>query len=291
MNDQQQYVSLNPDDAVSGGFLSDRDATIRKARFEETTYGGRSNPSMALIIGYELDGDEELREQIYSVGPVEKYTTSEDGSRLVPQGGQKGISKQCNAYQFIVSLINNGWPKSGDRAIGADISVIEGANVHLDEITIQREFKDDPTKKAKPIAVVTKINTFPWDAPAATAPGGPGKAKAAKTGSQKSSAGSKAPGGATAAASAANPEVEQLAQRIVLEAGVAAGGTVPKATVIQSAFKYKFENAALKPGVLAKVGSDPFLNAGQEAGLWAYDGKQILVDVESAPALLDAMNG
>lgn len=292
MTDNQVYVSINPDDAVSGGFLADRDATIRKARFEETTYGGRSNPTIALIVGYELDGDDEIREQIYSVGPTEKYTTTEDGSRLVPQGGQKGISKQSNAYHYLVSAINAGWPKVGDRALTFDVSVLEGANVHLDEITIQREFKDQggEARKPKPIAVITKINSFPWDADKQPA-GGPGKAKggAAKAAAPTAKS-TKAP-----AAPAATPAVDPgtadlLARTIVLDAIVAGGGSVAKPALIQAGFKAKYDDAKLKPVVVQKVGADGFLNAGVADGLWEYDGAKVTADVETAKTMRDAIN-
>lgn len=298
MAEQEQYVSLNPDDAVAGGFMSDVDADIVKARFEETTYGGASAPTCALIIGFQKADDTEVREQIYSCGPLSKYTPSEDGTRLVPQSGQKGLSKQSNAYQLLASLVNAGWPKTGDRGLAMDISIIEGSNVHLDEITIAREFKDQPEKKAKPIAVVTKINAFPWDASKQSA-GGPGKPKGAKAAAptQKASAGAKAPAAPAASTGADAAVIDAFAKGVVLDEVIAAKGAVGKAKLVQAGFKAKYGDGdgqvpvAKKPLVVQKLGADSFLNAGAAEGLWAYDGTQVTQEVDVAQALLDGLRG
>lgn len=294
--DTQGFVSLNPDDAVAGGFMSDVDADIVKARFEETTYGGRKDPSCALIVGYQKADDSEVREQIYSCGPLSKYTPSEDGTRLVPQGGQKGLSKQCNAYHFLLSLINAGWPKTGDRSLTVDISTIEGASVHLDEIVIARDFKDQADSKPKPIAVVSKINSFPWEASKQPA-GGPGKAKGASKPTAKSTAGGKAPSAPAAASGEDAAAIDTFARTVVLEAVIAEKGAVGKAKLVQYGFKAKYGDgdgqvpAAKKPLVVQKLGADAFLNAVAAEGLWEYNGQQVTQDVEMAQTLLDGLRG
>lgn len=299
MADQEQFVSLNPDDATAGGFMADVDADIVKARFEETTYGGNADPSCALIIGYQKAGDDEVREQIYSCGPLTKYTPSEDGTRLVPQGGQKGLSKQSNAYQLMLSLMNAGWPKTGDRSLAFDISVIEGANVHLDEIVIQREFKDQPDRKPKPIAVVSKINVFPWDAAKATAAGGPGKPKGVATPkpTAKSTAGGKAPTAPAAASSEDAAAIDTFARTVVLDALISGKGEVKKAQLVQLGFKAKYGTdagqvpVAKKSLVVQKLGADAFLNAGAAEGYWEYDGTKVSADVEVAQSMLSMLRG
>jgi hypothetical protein len=293
MADQkEQYVSLRPEDAVAGGFLADLDVIIRKARFEETTYRGTRDASCALIIGYEKPDDDELREQIYSVGDLTKYTPSEDGTRLVPQGGQKGISKTCNAYIFLTSLWNNGWPQQGDKSIGIDISILEGAHVHVDEVPPPaRKFKEGEQRgEAKNIVVVTKINHYPWEAPKEAAKG---KASGAKTGGtgQKSTAQGKAPQGAPAAAATSSEDaaaIDVFAQRLVLQSIIEGGGTIAKPKLVQVAFKAQHPK---KPVIVQKLGSDPFLNAGAEAGLWSYDGTTVSQDVETATAAMEMLAG
>jgi len=287
--EQEQFVSLRPEDMVSGGFLADLDVIIRKARFEETTYGGKADATCALIVGYERPDDDEIREQIYSVGPLTKYTPNADGTRLIPQGGQKGINKTCNAALFLTSLWNAGWPQQGDKSIGLDVSILEGAHVHVDEVAPPaRNFKDGEKRDAKNIVVVTKINHFPWDAPKDG-----GKAKGPKAGgSQKATAGGKVPQGAGAptasvpAGGVDDTDVDTFAKRLVLQTLIEQKGSIAKPKLIQIGFKAQHPK---KPVVVQKLGSDPFLQAGAAEGLWAYDGTTVSQDVETATAAMEML--
>ena len=114
-------MSLKPSEASEGGAFPRGYLTVTAARFAEHHYmtkDGNGNPTpslndqgkptitMAAIITLENDTGDQF-EQVYSIGRPDRYTISADGQVL--EGGV--LSKNCNFYKLMTEVVNQGYPE------------------------------------------------------------------------------------------------------------------------------------------------------------------------------------
>lgn len=127
MAGQQQGISLAA--AAQGGLIDDIDVTILDARFAQWNYnGGIDHDILALGVQYQ-DGEGKTYDQYYSAGELIYFVPSEDGSRAIPVADKTMISDSCNAWKFISSLIEAGFPVPLLEA--GDITCLTNMQVHV----------------------------------------------------------------------------------------------------------------------------------------------------------------
>lgn len=127
MAGQQQGISLAQ--AAQGGLIDDIDVTILDARFAQWDYNGNIDHAvLALGIQYQ-DGEGKTYDQYYSAGELTYFVPSEDGSRAVPVGDKSMLADTCNAWKFIASLIEAGFPVPLLEA--GDITCLTNMKVHV----------------------------------------------------------------------------------------------------------------------------------------------------------------
>jgi hypothetical protein len=225
----QVFASLNPDDAVQGGLLSDITVEIIKSRFALWDYAG-TLPDPALAIhweGKDTTTGEDLDINYWAFGKeaAKDWTPSEDGRHLVSVSSTPTLKKGSNGILLMESLINSGWPK--DR-LGGDASVFEGAVVHLARVPapnragLEKRPRADGKDYGPPtILLVDRIDKFPWEkskpGAGASAAGKPGPAAGSKPPGAPAGKPSSKPAAATAASSTVDQsDVLALAVEVLL---------------------------------------------------------------------------
>ncbi len=269
-----QGVSLKPSDAQAGGgvleALNDTDATIKTCRVVLWNYNNQTiHPAPFLAVTYTFDDGSEF-EQKYKGGDAKFLVPSADGKEFVPvdpNADRTGLPDGCNALIWLTDIVNAGFP---EHLIGRDVSVFEGAKVHLNvKPQPKREgFKNqDPNKKGNDILVVTKIHSLPGQAAA-------GKAKG-KTKSAAAPVQTQAAAGGAAAAGATNGDaVHARAIEVVMEILTSNGGSVPKVAIANKAFKIMQDaKDPLRNDVSKLVFKDEFLHG--EDVPWSFDGTTV----------------
>jgi hypothetical protein len=271
-----QGVSLKPSDAVAGGgMFDDVDVEIVKCRFRSWDYNGKiQTPILGLEVTYRNPEDGFEFSQVYSAGEMKQFVPSEDGRFAVPVGSQAGLNDQSNAIFYITAFVNAGFP---ENKIGDDVSVFEGAFVHVNNVPQpKRKGQTGTGADGKPnmILIPTKVMRWPWDpkpAPtAASAAPKVGKTKAAPA-VQQAAVPAEAPAAAAApAASAGGEDVESKAMSAIMSILSAKGGSISKAALAQAVF------AAVKTdpdrnAIVSTAFKDEFLKQGP----WSFDGSTI----------------
>jgi len=272
MTEQGQGVSLKPSDAQAGGgileALNDTDATIKACRFTLWNYNNPSYaPALFLGVTYGLEDGSEF-EQKYRGGESKYLVPSADGKEAVPVDStvdRTGLPEGCNALLWLTDIVNAGFP---EHLIGRDVSVFEGARVHLN-VKPQpkrpglKNQADDKTPKD--ILVVTKILALPGASQTATA--GKAKAKAVAKPVGKT--------GLAVATEATTPDaIQARAIEVVMEILTSGGGSVPKVAIANKAFKIMQDaKDPLRNDVSKLVFKDEFLNGDDVP--WSYDGTTV----------------
>lgn len=268
---EQQGVSLRPGDAQEGGFLDDADVTIKTMRAATWDYRGKApKPCAAIEVTYLHDDKEKV--EYYRVGDLEKLVPSGDKKSFLPTGTAGGIMARSKGFYLITSLINAGFPED---KVGADLSVFDGTQVHVNNTTLPDKIKDTVTgqEKENKALLVTKILSFPWDA----------KAK----GSTKKAAGASKPAAATASAPAASApaggtDVSQKAIDTIGAVVSEAGGTIKRVQLNQQVFR-KLAQDSDRNAIIRLVGDAAFLQGldgtpvqvGEDLQTLAYDGTTV----------------
>jgi hypothetical protein len=159
---EMRTASLNPNDAVQGGLLSDADIIIDSALFTLFDYNGTQAPSPALRVQFK-DGDDKLHEQHYSAGKSENFVPSEDGRKLLLTGTATALNTGSNVYKFLKSLVDSGFPI---EKLMDDIGVIVGTRAHVIQVANpaeRGEQKLDKNGRPKTTLLVTKILALPGE--------------------------------------------------------------------------------------------------------------------------------
>ena len=164
---QEAGASLKPSEAVEGGGLLDNvDVAWEEVRFEMWDYNGTLPPSPALKVIMRLP-DDDLATQYFSCGSAEAWIPSKDGTKLVPLGGAKGLSKSSNFMILMNSLIEADFPED---KIGDDCMVFEGLECHMVRIPAPKRVGLAPAKARtdgktfeKTNLVVDAIHKLPWE--------------------------------------------------------------------------------------------------------------------------------
>ena len=190
-------ASLNPDDFISGGLLDDVDATWKNVMFEMYNYGGKSEPAPCLgadlVTGAEIRPEDVVR-QYWSCGSADNWEPSEDGSRLIPVGGDTELRKSTNLFMLLKSLKEAGFPMA--QLADGNVSVLNGLKAHMRRIDAPKRGGMAPQsprrgrdgkeyEKDNKVLCVEKIIALPSEAPA--------EPKAAKKGAAKKSEKTEAP--------------------------------------------------------------------------------------------------
>ncbi len=176
-------VSLKPSDAVEGGAVPvDMNLLWKEVRFNNFDYTRKSGEIMATTVAIRVkyvndDGAE--YEQQYSVGDPERFTVSEDGKSI----DGPAMSKSCNAFLLLNSLINAGFP---ENKLGEDISVLDNLytfNIGLPEPKrsglAPRPVAEGQVAREKVLSVPSQILRLPWEKKTGKTAAGKPAAKAA----------------------------------------------------------------------------------------------------------------
>ena len=133
-------VSFNPDTFLEGGggLIDDVDVIIDKVQLDrDCTYGGRiTDPVFALVVNMTVQNptdehaDDPSHVEYLSAGNRDFFAIDADGHGMTPLGSNTALRKSCKASQFLVSLVNAGFPADSlDDSIGN----IEGLHCHLSQ--------------------------------------------------------------------------------------------------------------------------------------------------------------
>src|ERR1700730_12639995 len=159
-------ISVAPSDAISGGGAPDNvDSTIVSMSAVTWDYDGRYEPSAFLAVQFK-DDDGTEHDQKYSAGDLSKIVPSDDGACFYPAEGSSatGLNNNCNAYLFLGSLVDQGFPEDKLRDEGFQTAV--GTRGHLNAIAPKKK-REGLEGGNKPISVFTKIHSMPWEKKAA----------------------------------------------------------------------------------------------------------------------------
>lgn len=255
MSAEQQAVSFNPDDA--SGLIDNIDALIKKVEVDYWKSERSDFRGVYVIATYAPAGGAEFTER-YLLGKDSEWAPNgpKTGALPVQAGGR--IWNKSEAYKWVTSLVNAGFPKG---QVGADLSVFTGANVHVNRVADGSTYKDKEGKeRARTTLLVTKVNELPK-----------GKGAAAKT--------------TTAAASTATTgqpaEVDDKQLADFLKESIEDPknkGVVPIAKLKQEIF-LRATRAKVAPAVRTamqnRVVDEGFLTGLAEAGTIGFDGTQV----------------
>jgi len=261
-------LNLNPEKFVEGGgLIDDVDCTIESARFEEFDYMGKATPVPALKLVIDVAG--ESFDQYYSMGNLQDWIPSEDGTQLLQAGKATSIRLTSNGGIFLKSLVDAGFPTD---KLGEDVSVLDGLQAHMIQVPEPERAGIKRTKEQltkiekfgpKTILVISEVQTLPWEKGKPAGKKTAGKKAATNKAVPKKTAAKKAAPKKTAAKKAAAPEedgdIEAKATEWVME--MLADGDLTKKELPQKIFK-AYSADGDKNAVIKLVFSDDFLNAG-----------------------------
>lgn len=257
-----QLISLLPSEMVQGGLIDDLNVTIKSASFTIFDYQGKAEPRVCLRLELE-DEEDGIHEQFYSAADPKHFAPSADGNGIVAVGEKGALNKGSNFEQFMVSLINAGFPEAKLREgatgmVGTKVHVVRKAQPQRGGI-IRQEGQGQAT-----ILLVDQVLELP----------GEGKKGAAKTSKANVPVANKPAAKASAPAAASTDNgVDDDLRAIVMEAleakpeGYAPKGLVPVV--------FKKATGPNKKAMTARVVQEEFLAAGAEEGLWQFDGETV----------------
>lgn len=264
---EQQFVSINPANAVAGGGkFDDIDVRVKECRTAFFDYQGKvATPVPALKVVYErLDDEGGEFEQHYSAGKPENFVPSQDGRHFVPVSEEAkvlGLGASTNALLWITNLILHGFPAN---KVSQDVSVFEGVEFHAGQIPGKGQNKQPVLVCVKPILKLPGENN--GNAQAAKPTGKAAKAQA--TVAAASPVASSAP----SSTATTSPELLAKATEGLVALLAAKGGSITRAAVAQEAFKH-FAKDPDRNALVKLVYEENFLKT--EGQPWTYDGTTI----------------
>lgn len=255
---EARYATFDPENfAVGTGLLDDADVLIKSAKFAPFTYPGTATTTLALILVLE-DAEGKEHEQPYSVGDLDKFAASDDGSKILLTGNATQINAKSNFAQFIKSLIDSGVPRT--RFQTDNIAHIVGTRVHVNAMA-QKDKEGKEAKNAKgftrTILLATKLIALPGEKPAAGT-----KATGTKATTKPAASQTDAP----------SEEITDKVVGYVAQVAAAAGGTLPRSKVSALVFQAAMKAKDADKAVLPKLAFDPeFLTANSGRGVQVGD--------------------
>jgi hypothetical protein len=268
MSNPQIGVSINPDTFVQGGLIDDVDAILTAVRFAKFDYEGKSDAVLALKVNFTTP-DGEPHEQYYSAGDLKRFQPSDDGLRAIPVAGAASLVVSSNASQFLISIVNAGFPKN---KLGDDVSVFDGTGVHLRRVAqAERKGLSKPKEgddRQKTILVVEKILFQPGTKPTFTIGSGTTVAKGAPAAGKSVGAPAAA---ASAPAAPAGGDIDEKTAGYIIQVLSENGGSFNKTILPNALFKLlaaakdpdqsKVLNTAFKPEWIGSADRPWKLNA------------------------------
>ena len=262
MVDKNKVASLIPEDFSEGGGLPAVGTVCSmQTKFTMVTLTDKPVPVLSVTIK-DTDTGEDYGEQYYTVGSPESWDVSDDGKFLIPVGG-KALAKSSDVAQFLIALINAGFPE--DRLGDGDISKVSGATALIGETPAlnykgqprMRKSKKDGKEYEATLLVPIEIRDLPGANPNKKATG---KKSSGKGGSKKTS-GKSSP-------TKDNTEVKDKATEFIIEQLAEAGEDgVPKKGLANKAMQH-FKEDADRSAIVLLCGSDEFLGG---SDMWTYD--------------------
>lgn len=265
MTTTQKGVSFRPSDASAGGYFDDVDARILSMRVESFDFNGTANPPkccIALTL-QDVNNEEHTTKQYYSIGPIEKFTPSADGTKAIPVNESAKLSANSNGMLLMGAFLNTGVPED---KIGDDLSLFDGGVFHFNQTAApKRDFKDGQKRQKENATILlpTKMVTAPWDVSAKDKKAAQ-KAAGAVQQTQQASQPSGAPASTPAAAS--NDAVVEEAVGFIIGQLANGNGTVKKNDLPLAAFKLQSPN---RNAITQLVASEAFL--GDAGRPWKYE--------------------
>jgi hypothetical protein len=263
-------MSLKVSEQVEGGFIDNVDAvlTFETCEFDYNGSVAVPVPALHVSITYDKDGSEETKEEYYSAGKPEKVQPTSDGKGFDIEG-DKGLSQNCKAAQFLKSLVDAGLDE--DEYLGDnDVTKMDGIGVHLERRPDASSGFGSTEKKDRTILLVTKINHLPGEAPK----GAKAKPTPTKATTTKPAAGKPAPAKPGAKPKGLEAQLVPVIEEILSEADE---NTVAKSELSKLVFDKVKGNPELKANLrdLTKLSqNEEFL--GDDARPWAFDGEQLV---------------
>lgn len=182
------HVSFRMSDAEAGGLMDDINAEVVLCEAVTWDYMGKAEPAPALHLQLKAD-DGAVADQYYSAGKLERMVPSDDGNFFDPAQGSsaKGLNSNSNAFVFLASLIEKGFPEQKIEEGG--LGAIVGTYAHFNRIPQKSRAGLDsaePGARAKTVLVVTKVLKLPWETKGKTGTATTGKTAAPKAGTNGS---------------------------------------------------------------------------------------------------------
>jgi hypothetical protein len=265
-------ISLKPSEASQGGgaMIDDVDVTIKAVRFRLWDYNGQiPNPILGLEVTY-VDDEGNEAAQVYSAGETKHFVPSPDGSEAQKVGSIETLQETTNAMQFMVSLVNAGFPED---KIADKVTVFEGTRVHVNAVPQPKRPGIKNAKEGKTILLVSKIHSLPGEkakapAKAKAAPLAAAAAKVAQTQTVQAEQAA-APGGNGAAT---DVDLNAIGIDTLMGIIMAKGGSIPQAAIAQEAFKVLASHPQ-RNQIVQLVYKPEFLK--QAGAPWSYDGSTV----------------
>lgn len=273
-------ISLNPKKFSAGTFLEEGVYEFTKCRWASNDYGGAASKPALVFETTLVDVDGEEKVQFWSAGDLSNFAPTEDGSDIVQVGQRATLSQSSNVYELLKSMLDAGFPEDKFDEIGSRANGYNGLRAYI----ILRDQKPRTGRGIEPapvsttgadgerkrqIPVVRSIERLPWEAPAAgTVPAAaPKPAAAPRPSSAPPAVAAPAPTPASAASSADEEELDNIASSIIFTVLGDNGGRVGRAKLVQPALNNP-DYAAIRPGLMKRLSG----NWAAERGLIKFEG-------------------
>jgi len=242
---EEQVFSLNPETFTEGGgLLDDVDATIKEANYEMFTYPNTSISAPALKVVL-TDDDGQDHTQHYTCGDSKNMAPSGDGTKLIPLGKSKSLSKDSNPAMLMPSLLEAGFPTSSLN--GSDCTVLVGIKAHWLRKPVP---KKKPNDKDRSVLCATEVISLPGE-----------KGKAKKTTAKATAA----------AATSDGDDFASDARTLVMEV-LATNGSIDKKALLAQVTKLGADRRMKVRNIIPLI-TDDFL--GSDEAVWNFDGNTI----------------
>lgn len=163
MSKKQEYVSINPADAVSGGWLDEAIVEFNKVRFAIWDYdkGMHQATFIKMDLTKEEDGSEHT--QYLRFAADQEFVPSEDGKHLIKVGSRESLIDSTAGMLFLTSAINAGFPSAQLTTSPATMDGLV-ARLHLvDPPSNWQNMEKDKDGKKKQVLQIAEIIAYPGE--------------------------------------------------------------------------------------------------------------------------------
>lgn len=263
---------FDPDTFGAGGFLDDVDVEIIAASvvtgadtpMKDTDAVGQT--FIKTIYKQLADDAAEDRDEYYAVGPIDKFTPSKDGSRVVYEVGTK-MNKGRKAAMLMASLLNAGLNKTALPSDGS-VAFLVGLKGHVNAVPMPERTQKaggvtgDKKKENRPATCV--IFTKLYDEKTAPKAGAKKQVVNGSAGAPTSApAAAAAPQAAAAGGGEVEAETVNCVMTIIMEKGAAQKRLLPT-ELMQRIADVKVRTAAFK-----LIGDNAWLGGADRP--WSFD--------------------